>query len=108
MRDDMRYCKSHQIGLILTDAICNFLSRAIKFVSYDIGRDRFHCSFKQAFRYLFVTAHEQPKRLAQVDEAREQAVVGHHGAHIRVSALRQVLKSVREKNVLIETRHPFK
>jgi hypothetical protein len=49
MRDDMRYRKLHQIGLILIDAICNFLSRAIKFVLYDIGRDRFHCSCKQAF-----------------------------------------------------------
>jgi hypothetical protein len=44
MRDDMRYAISHQIGLILTDVICNFLcnflSPAIKIVSYDLVQYR--------------------------------------------------------------------
>ncbi len=43
--------------------------------------------------YLFIASHEKPESFAEVDEARDEAFVGNHRAHVRVSSFRQILKT---------------
>ena len=37
--------------------------------------------------HLLVASHEEPEGLAEVDEARDEAFVGNHRAHVLVSSL---------------------